>query len=317
MAADALEHGLPLACLASQRFQRLVEAGQRRLDVAAQQLQHAAVVQGRGFVQVDEEFGRRVQPAAQDQVLGQRGAQCHRRAALRDVFLGVGADRRRAGRLALHVVHQYREHVVAHAAIDAFHQVRFERPRADVDERMQVRGLVAAQAGGQDRCDRLRAFAGQQRETQQRDALAVAAQHRRALPVDAQRRHLLVDVAQRVELARAQRPRDRRPGEVLRDRVAARRQLDYHAVGAQAFERFGEVFLGRRGLAPVRERRQVLVDAAPAHRFAGQRQQREDQLAPPVAAFHLRMQDVVTHAARFSISTAGRFSGTGMPNTRR
>jgi hypothetical protein len=170
-------------------FKALSKPARASSSIAAQQLQHAAVVQGRGFVELVQQLAGGVQAAAQDQVLGQRNAQRHRGAALGHVLLGVGAHRRGAGRLALDVVDQHRQHLVAHGAVDAFDEFRLEGAGADVDQRVQVGRLVAAQAGRQQRRDGLRAFAGQQGHAQQRHALAVAAQHGRALPVEAQRRH--------------------------------------------------------------------------------------------------------------------------------
>ena len=144
-----------------------------------------------GFVQVVQQRGGGVQPAAQDQVLGQGHAQRHDGAARRHVLLGVGAHRparwpARAARGSTSTASTSSRT----RAVDALDQFGLEGARADVDQRMQVGRLVAAQAGGQQRRDRLRAFAGQQRHAQQGHALAVAAQHRRALPVDAQRHAL-------------------------------------------------------------------------------------------------------------------------------
>jgi hypothetical protein len=229
----------------------------------------------------------------------------------------IGAYRRCADRLALDVADQHRQHLVAHGAVDAFDEFRFEGTGADLDQRVQVGRFVAAQAGRQQRRDGLRALAGQQRHAQQGHALAVAAQHGRALPVQAQRRHGLVDLADLVQAPSTDGPGDRRPGQIRRDDVAARRQLADQAVRAQSIEIERQVvFIGAFA-----QRQQMLVDAPPAHRLAGQGQQGQDQLALFTARVKNRAEDLrihqLSHPGRFSISTSGRSIGAGMPNTRR
>ncbi len=310
--AMAVEYGLALAGFTAQLLDRRIDAGQACIRVVAQHLHHAAQEQAGRIACFAHQRQGVVQAPAQDVVLAQRAAQRAFRAAARHQSLGVLAYRWRKLGFAARMHDQDVQDAFAQARVDALHHAWRERARADVDQRMQVARLVAALAGVQQGGNDVVFLSGQQGDAQQGQALAVAAQHQVALPVAAHGRDLAIGGGHAVEQAIVEGRVQHRPGQLGRDGGAALAHLDHQSPLAQA----------RQFIDPLRDRQRhaqrphMLQDALAAHRFARDRQHDQQRPFFRRAGGQARVHIVSRHA-RLSISTAGRPSGTGMPNTRR
>ncbi len=227
VAAHAGEQLLALARFAPQRFQRVVEAGDGGGLRAAQQHHHAGQKLAQGAAGAFQIARGVIEAAAQDGVLRQRQPQrgtdivLGGEAAL-EVLLAEFAQQRRGGDFALRVLQQQHQDVVLQQRMDARQHAWLERTAEDVDDGMQLRSFVAAQAESQQRQHLLRCLAAQQRHAQPRHPGAVAARLD-AVPGLAQRHHQVVGLVQVVQRVRTDGGADRRPAQLgIADEAATR-----------------------------------------------------------------------------------------------